>query len=124
MGGDTSERKADPAEAPRHDPDPDDIPEPRRLRHLRWLVNALTITLMAGFLTIVIALVLRLTAEPPAPALPDRLRLPPGETARAVTLGQGWVAVVTVDAAGAERVRVLDAATGAPRASVPIAPAD
>jgi hypothetical protein len=30
-----------------------------------------------------------------------------------VTFGTGWIAVVTVDDVGSERIRVLDAATGA-----------
>jgi Family of unknown function (DUF6476) len=119
MGGDTFEREAgfDASE----ERAPEDFPEPLRLKHLRWLVNALTITLIAGFLTIVIALVLRLTAEPPLPEVPAALSLPPGEEARAVTFGSGWVAVVTVDRGGGERIRVLDAATGAERGSLLIA---
>jgi hypothetical protein len=92
-------------------------PEPRGLRALRRLVTLLTATLILGVITIVVLLVIRLwaLAPTPAPALPAEIALPAGETARAVTLGTGWVAVVTVDAAGAERIRVLDAATGAER---------
>jgi hypothetical protein len=40
-----------------------------------------------------------------------------------VTLGDGWIAVVTADAAGHERIRVLDRATGAERAVTEIVPA-
>ena len=61
--------------------------------------------------------------SPRAPALPPEIALPAGESARAVTLGDGWLAVVTVDAAGRERIRVLDRATGAERAVTEIAPA-
>jgi hypothetical protein len=39
-----------------------------------------------------------------------------------VTFGTGWVAVVTVDAEGRERVRVLDRATGAARGEIEILP--
>ena len=92
-------------------------PEPRGLRALRRLVTVLTATLILGVITVVGLLVIRLWAlsPAPAPALPPEIALPAGETARAVTFGTGWVAVVTVDATGAERIRVLDAATGAER---------
>lgn len=87
------------------------------------MVNALTLTLLAGFLTVVATIVIRLSAAPPAPpVLPEALSLPRGERARAVTLGTGWVAVVTVDATGLEHVRVFDAETGAERAAIAIEP--
>lgn len=101
----------------------DDAPEPPRLRHLRRLVTALTVAMIAGVLVIAAALVIRLSAPPPRPPLPEAITLPPGETARAVTYGEGWIALVTVDAGGQERIRVLDAATGAPRGSLDIPPA-
>jgi hypothetical protein len=88
------------------------------------MVNALTLALIAGVLVIAATLVIRLGARPALPPLPEALRLPPGETARAVTFGEGWIAVVTADAAGAERIRVMDAATGAPRGSLRIAPGE
>jgi hypothetical protein len=103
-----------------------ELPEPPGLRRLRRLVTGLTATLILGVITVVALLVIRLTALAPAPlpALPPHLELPRGERAQAVTLGAGWVAVVTRDAAGAERIRVLDAATGAPRGVLGIAPAE
>lgn len=103
----------------------EDIPEPPRLRRLRQLVTVLTATLIVGVITITALLVIRLSAlAPPAPPmLPPEISLPPGESARAITLGVGWIAVVTVDAAGTERVRILDAATGAERGLAEIAPA-
>lgn len=90
------------------------MPEPRRLRHLRWLVNTLTLTLIAGFLVVVAAIVIRIS-RPVTPSLPPTLSLPAGEAAAAVTLGTGWVAVVTRDGAGTERIRVFDAGTGSER---------
>jgi hypothetical protein len=105
-------------------PDDDGFSEPRHLRQLRWLVNALTATLIAGVIAIVVLLVIRLPSRPQIPALPPEVRLPKGETARAVTLGSGWVAVVTADPAGQERIRVLDAATGAPRGVAEITSGD
>lgn len=105
------------------DPGVEDFPEPRRLKQLRRLVTALTATLILGVITIVALLVIRLSAlEPAAPGLPAQLSLPAGERAEAVTLGATWVAVVTVDAEGRERIRVLDKATGAPRAVTEIVP--
>ena len=87
-------------------------------------MTALTVTLIAGVITIVALLVIRLSTAGPPLALPPEIRLPAGETAEAVTLGRDWVAVVTVDAAGTERVRVLDAATGAGRGTTEIVPAN
>lgn len=78
-------------------------------------MTALTATLIAGVIAIVAILVIRLSAAPPPLTLPPEVSVPAGETAQAVTLGRGWVAVVTRDAAGQERVRILDATTGAPR---------
>lgn len=103
----------------------DEFPEPPRLRQLRRLVTLLTATLILGVITVVILLVIRLgsLSDHAAPAVPPEITLPAGESARAVTLGQGWVAVVTVDGTGAERIRVLDARTGAERAVTAIAPA-
>lgn len=110
------------------------------LRRLRRLVTGLTATLIVGMITVVGLLVIRLAElGPSAPAssasgsgsvsglaagatLPEALALPAGETARAATFGTGWVAVVTADAAGTERIRVFDAATGAPRGEIAIAP--
>jgi Family of unknown function (DUF6476) len=100
----------------------EEFPEPPRLRRLRRLVTALTVTLIAGVIAIVALLVIRLGMIAPAsPELPAAVRLPDGETARAVTFGDGWVAVVTADAEGRERIRVLDARTGSERATAEIA---
>lgn len=112
MSGSTSEREDG------------EVPEPPGLRRLRRLVTALTATLIVGVITVVALLVIRLAAltPTPAPGLPSTVALPAGERARAVTFGAGWIAVVTEDDAGRERIRVLDAATGAARALVEIAP--
>jgi hypothetical protein len=103
-------------------PGDEDFPEPPRLRRLRLLVTLLTVTLIAGVIAIVALLVIRLSALPSAPPLPAEIDLPAGESARAVTFGEGWLAVVTVDAAGRERIRVLDAASGAERAVTEVGP--
>ena len=81
--------------------------EPPALRRLRRLVTVLTAVLILGVITVVGLLVIRLSMlKPSAPVLPAEVVLPAGETAGAVTFGSGWVAVVTRDAAGRERIRV------------------
>jgi hypothetical protein len=79
------------------------------------MVTVLTATLIVGVITIVALLVIRLASFTPTapPALPATLALPAGERAGAATFGSGWVAVVTTDDAGLQRIRVFDAATGA-----------
>ena len=53
-------------------------------------------TMIAGLLAIIALLVIRLPATlPPRPALPAGITLPDGARPEAVTLGRGWVAVVT-----------------------------
>ncbi len=99
----------------------DDSPEPRKLRQLRLLVNGLMLTLTAGFIIIVVAMLLRLNQVPAPVALPESVTLPEGETARAVTMGGDWVALVTVDSTGQERIRVFDRTSGAERGEVAIA---
>jgi hypothetical protein len=101
-----------------------DYPEPRRLRRLRRLVTVLTATLIVGVITIVGLLVIRLAPLSRPVALPPAVRLPDGETARAVTLGSDWLAVVTVDGEGRERIRVIDRATGVTRGLAEVVPAD
>lgn len=86
------------------------------------MVLALTATLIAGVIAIVILLVIRLQTAPTPVAMPPEVRLPVGESARAITLGSDWVAVVTVDAGGKERIRVLDRVSGVERAEVDIVP--
>ena len=75
---------------------------------LRRLVTVLTATMILGVLTIVVLLVIRLQT-PALPSLPERITLPEGVTAEAVTFGPNWIAVVTDDA----RILILDRATGA-----------
>ncbi|TPE52214.1 DUF6476 family protein [Amaricoccus solimangrovi] len=103
-------------------PDSEELPETPSLRRLRRLVTTLTITLILGVITVVALLVIRLAQMTPPPPLPATIALPAGERATALTRGAGWVAVVTVDAGGRERIRVIDAETGAPRGVTEIAP--
>ncbi|MGL6208422.1 MAG: DUF6476 family protein [Paracoccaceae bacterium] len=80
----------------------DDAPEdqalPPSLRLLKWLVVALTLTMIGGVITVVAVIVTRMPqAMSRGPVLPAELALPKGATALAVTAGRGWFAVVTTD---------------------------
>lgn len=90
--------------------------EPANIRFLRRLVTVLTITMIGGLLVVVALLVIRFSATPDL-ALPETLTLPDGAQAQAVTLGRGWVAVVTDD----DRILVYDRTTGRLRQTVEIA---
>ena len=79
--------------------DPSQGPEIAGLRLLRRLVTTLTVTMIAGIVTVVALLVIRLpSAEDFAAApLPSSLRLPDGASPLAFTRGRDWFAVVTTD---------------------------
>jgi hypothetical protein len=85
---------------------------PPQLRYLRWLVTVLTGVMIAGFVVLIAALVIRLNADPLP--LPDRIALPDGVTAHAFTQGTDWFAVVTDD----DRIFIYDRATGTLRQTV------
>lgn len=75
--------------------------EPANLRFLRILVTILTVSMIAGLLTVIILIVIRVpnvirTVPDPVP-LPSEITLPDGTTAAAFTLGLDWYAVVTTD---------------------------
>lgn len=85
---------------------PNALPElPPSLRLLKGLVIILMITMIAGVITVVWLLVTRMpdanaamnAMNASAPQLPANLTLPEGLTAEAVTMGKGWIAVVTSD---------------------------
>ena len=82
---------------------------PPSLRWLKWLVTALTLTLILGVITIVGLLVTRLPLPgatiAPQP-FPENLALPEGTRPAAITRGTGWVAVVTTD----DRILIFDTA--------------
>lgn len=79
---------------------------PPDLRFLKRLVTVLTAVMIAGLLTIVALLVIRLGQPAVAvPALPAAITLPAGERAGAVTFAKGYTVVVT----DAGRVLVYDA---------------
>ncbi|MBH1974608.1 MAG: hypothetical protein I8H94_05965 [Rhodobacteraceae bacterium] len=79
-----------------------DTPEeqalPPSLRFLKALVITLTITMIVGVITVVGLLVTRMPdGRAMAPVLPQALALPDGAKAQAVTMGAGWIGVVTTD---------------------------
>jgi len=97
------------------DPTEPKSPEPPNLRFLRLLVTVLTAVMIVGVATISVVLVMRLSA-PQRPALPDEIALPEGATARAVTFGAGWYAVVTAG----DEILIFEAGSGALRQRIAI----
>lgn len=92
---------------------------PPDLRFLKILVTLLAATMILGLITMITLFVIRLPRINTAtPLLPETLALPAGETARAVTFGDGWVAVVTAR----DEILILDQATGALRQRIAIEP--
>lgn len=79
------------------EPPEDDTALPPALQWLKWLVMTLTLSLIGGVITVVWLLVTRLPMPGAHPVAPASLDMPVGATAAAVTLGTGWVAVVTTD---------------------------
>lgn len=58
----------------------------------------LTFTLIIGVITMVAVFVTRMPkASAPLPTLPDAVTLPDGANPRAITFGEGWLAVATTD---------------------------
>ncbi|MEL6619767.1 MAG: DUF6476 family protein [Pseudomonadota bacterium] len=90
--------------------------EPANLRFLRRLVTVLTAIMIAGVVTVVALLVIRLNAEPAALPLPDRITLPDGTTATSFTVGSDWYGIVTTD----DRILIYDQVTGTLRQTVQI----
>lgn len=77
---------------------PEEPELPPSLRLLKRLVTVLTLVMIVAVITITGVFVTRLpnlAAAPPA--LPGTLALPDGAEAAAVTMGTGWIAVVTKD---------------------------
>lgn len=87
-------------------------PLPPYVNLLKWLVTGLTVVMIAGFLVVIGALVIRLNADPLP--LPDRITLPAGVTATAFTQGPDWFAVVTSD----NRILIYDRATAMLRQTI------
>ena len=62
--------------------------------------------MIVGVITVVGLLVTRMPGPIAGPVLPDNLALPKGAKAAAITMGTGWIAVVTTD----DRILIFDSA--------------
>lgn len=89
--------------------------DPGLVRYLRRLVTVLTVTMVAGFIVLILVVVIRL--QTPPPVLPEQLVLPSGARAAAFTQGRDWIAVVTED----DRILIYDRASGSLRQTLEIA---
>ena len=67
------------------------VPE---LRFLKALVSRLALVMGLGMIAVVALLWMRLN-QPVLPELPDRIALPQGATAQAVTFARDWIVVVS-----------------------------
>lgn len=76
---------------------PSDGPQapPPEIRFLKILVTALTVTMIAGLVTIVTLLVIRLPDKTSLPELPASVQLPDGAKPEAVTFARAGLIVVT-----------------------------
>lgn len=72
--------------------------------------------MVGGVLVVIALLVIRLSDDTHAPQVPADISLPEGATARAVTFGSGWLAVVTTE----DQILILDSETGALRQQIQI----
>ncbi|APG46297.1 hypothetical protein PhaeoP97_00865 [Phaeobacter porticola] len=80
------------------------------------MVTTLTVIMICGFLVVLTLLVIRLSAS--GPSLPDAVALPDGLSARAVTFGDGWIAVVTDE----DEILILNNLSGAIEQRITIDP--
>ncbi|WP_343038603.1 DUF6476 family protein [Roseovarius faecimaris] len=76
------------------DPQPVD---PGLVKYLRLLVTVLTVTMIAGFLVIVVLFVTKFSDAFGGPDLPGEVVLPEGTEAQAFTRAADWFAIVTTD---------------------------
>lgn len=72
--------------------------------------------MVVGLVTLVVLLVMRFRED--GPILPENLTLVDGAVAQAVTMGDGWVAIVTDD----NRILIHDRITGTLRQEVVLTP--
>lgn len=70
--------------------------------------------MIVGLVVVVALIVIRLNDD--GPTMPEQIVLPDGVTATALTIGQGWWAVVTDDS----RILIYDQVTGALKQTVQI----
>ncbi len=98
------------------------MPEPKGLRKLRVMTTILMATMIIGIALIFFLIIFKII-QPAVPdlAIPETIELPAGETAQAITQGRDWIAIVTLDAEGQERIHILNL-DGTPRQVVDLRP--
>jgi len=64
------------------------------VRYLKWLVTALSVTMIAGFIVLVTVVVMRFNQGKGGLAFPDSIALPDGVTAQSLTRGPDYLLVV------------------------------
>jgi len=84
-----------------------DEPLPPLVVYLKRLVTVLAVVMTAGFVLLIVMLVIRLNADPLP--LPDRIALPEGVEAYSFTQGVDWFGVVTSD----DQILVYERSSGA-----------
>jgi len=105
--------------------DAEDLPEPPQVRRLRLLVSVLMVVMIGGMVVVAVSMVLRLgglggVQTAPAPVSAAEFALPVGAEVVSVGRGPGEVLIVTRGPAGAETLRIFDAASGAEKSATPI----
>ena len=89
--------------------------DPALVKYLRILVTVLTVTMILGFIVIVVLFVTKFS-DAFGPELPDEITLPDGSTPMAYTRGDGWYAVVTTQ----NEILIFDGDTGVLRQTIAI----
>ncbi len=87
---------------------------PPHLTYLKRLVTGMAVVMIAGFVVLILTLVIRLNQT--TSVAPDKITLPDGVTATAYTVGNGWYAIVTEE----NHILIYDAATGGLRQDITI----
>ncbi len=85
------------------------------MKYLRILVTVLTVTMILGFIVIVVLFVTKFS-DAFRVDLPDTITLPDGSTPTAFTQGDGWYAVVT----DGDKILIFDRETGALRQTITV----
>lgn len=89
--------------------------DPALVKYLRILVTVLTVTMILGFIVIVVLFVTKFS-DAFGPKLPDTITLPDGSTPTAFTRGDGWYAVVT----DGDKILIFNQKTGELRQTIAI----
>ena len=93
-------------------------PDEGTLRFLKLLVTVLSVTMILGFVIIVVLFVMRFTSLGGGLELPEEITLPEGAKATAFTQGEDWFAVVTAG----DEILIFDRVSGELRQRIAIVP--